>query len=114
FLKPRLKSSVESVAVLTYLSFSRVSALNGVCVMVSPGSVDVRLAGGGAEAGFQEVEVTAFIGLGNMADIHPAKAALEAGLRLDPCGSALRERRVVHHHVDASCRHVDPDAIARP
>src|SRR5689334_20511688 len=105
--KPRLNSAVATVAVETVFSLLRVASLSFDIVLYpscpsfrsasaeranpeSRGSgfalcaprndvslINHRFSDGCAKAGFQEIEITAFIGLTDVARKHPAIAALE-------------------------------------
>src|SRR5215831_858613 len=100
--KPRLNKAVATVAVETVLSLSRVVSRSLVIAFVplsfrgdAPASNPerrVELVNRGlidrlAKTGFQEIEITAFVGLLDVFGEHPAIAALEALLRLLPCGA---------------------------
>src|SRR3954468_25101255 len=93
--KPRLNSAVATVAVEMVLSLARVASLSLVMISLSwltrsrAPLINRRLLDRGAKAGFEEVEVAAFIGLPDMPREHPAIAALEARLRLLPFGAAF-------------------------
>src|SRR5450631_147608 len=138
---PRLNSAVATVAVLMVLSLLRVASLSLVmCSYPScpsfrgapsanpesrdsgsgpsdhPGmtgvSINHGLADRRAKIRFEEVKVAALIGLPDVAGEHPAIAALEAGLRLFPCGAALCQLRLRNIEIDAARGDVERDAVA--
>src|SRR4051812_39309621 len=104
--RPRLKRAVQRVAVLTVASRSRVAWERAIGDSVSgAGSEDVGLGHGRAEAGLEEVEVAARIGLADVAGEHPAVAALVAWFRGDAGGAPAGQLVIVHQHVDAARGH---------
>src|SRR5258708_27043225 len=91
--KPRLYSAVATVAVEMVFSLLRVSSLNLVMALlvrfadsVDRGFIDRR-----AEAVFEEIEISALVGLPYIAREHPAIAALVAGFGLLLFAPALRQ-----------------------
>src|SRR6218665_3930849 len=77
--RPRLNRAVHRVAVLTFSNCSRVAGCTAR--LLQKISEDVGLGHWLAEAGFQEVEVAAFVGLPDMAIEQPAIAAFGARRR---------------------------------
>ena len=65
-----------------------------------------------AEAGLEEVEVAALVGLQDVLGEHPAIAAAEPGLRLYPGRPARRQFIIAHQHVEPAVRHVEPHGVA--
>src|SRR5690606_26540423 len=107
--RPRLNSAVHSVAVLTAARRARVvsdRAVMAVSEAGRAGSENVGLGHGRAEAGFQEIEVAAVVGLQDVLRVHPAVAALIALGRRRPGGAARGQFGVADVQVDAARRHV--------
>ena len=67
---------------------------------------------GRAEAGLEEIEVAALVGLQDVLREHPAVAALVARRRRRPGGAAPRQLVVADLEVDAPRRDVDRDQVA--
>src|SRR4051794_41052676 len=106
--RPRLKRAVHRVAVLTFISCSRVS-----CFMTgSPGSENIGFGDGLAEGRLEEIEVAALVGLLDVAAEHPAVAALVAGRWGRPGGAARGHLGVADLQVDGAGGHVHRDAVA--
>src|SRR5690349_13821007 len=77
-----------------------------------PESINRGLVDRLAEAGLEEVEVAAFIGLLDMFREHPAIAALEAALGRLPFGSALGKLGLAHVETDGARGDIERDSVA--
>src|SRR5436190_6225572 len=89
---PRLKSCVQSVAVLTSRSRSTVSCFSS---MNGPRSMDFRFAAGArCMVGLEKIEIAAFVRLLDVLQIQDAVAAREFRRRRFPCRLALRHFRL--------------------
>src|SRR6218665_1161751 len=106
--RPRLNRAVHRVAVLTFSNCSRVAGCTAR--LLQKISEDVGLGHWLAEAGFQEVEVAAFVGLPDMAIEQPAIAAFVARRRRRPWCLGAAQSRVADVEMDAPRGHGDADA----
>src|SRR6218665_576720 len=108
--RPRLNRAVHRVAVLTFSNCSRVAGCTAR--LLQKISEDVWLGHWLAEAGFQEVEVAAFVGLPDMAIEQPAIAAFVARGRRRRWGCAAGQFRVADGQRGAPGGHADAEAVA--
>src|SRR5216684_2866429 len=75
-------------------------------------SINRRLADRRAEAGFEEIEIAAFVGLLDVLREHPAISAFEAALRLLPFGAAFGKLGFRDIEIDGACADIKGDAVA--
>src|SRR5258708_13160791 len=77
-------------------------------------SINRRLADRRAKAGFEKIEITAFISLLDVASEHPAIAALETTRGLLPFGTAFCQFGFAHLQIDPAGRALPPHAAPLP